>query len=103
MLPMQQIKDLVRESLITLNEEKKEDQKIPVCDDTVLLGSGTLLDSLDFIVLVTNIEERLHTLTGREIQLVADLPSSQEDNPFRTIGTLSRHIATIMQSEQSGD
>ncbi|MDA2933356.1 hypothetical protein MYX82_03325 [Acidobacteria bacterium AH-259-D05] len=103
MLSKQQVKDLVRESLIMLNEEKKEDQKIPVADDTALLGSGTLLDSVDFIVIVINIEERLQALTGHEIQLTADLRLLHEDSPSLTVAVLSEHIVTILQTEQSGD
>lgn len=99
MLSKQQVKDLVRDSLIALNVEKKDDQKIPVSDDTILLGRGTLLDSLDLVFVVTDIEERLHALTGQEIQLATDLQSFDEDHPFRTAATLSEHIATVLQSE----
>ena len=99
MLSKEQVKDLVRDSLITLNAEKEQSQKIPVSDDTVLLGSGALLDSLDFVLVVTNIEERLYALMGREIHLAADLQSFDEDHPFRTAATLSEHITTILQSE----
>ena len=100
MLSQQQVKDLIRDSLIALNDEKKDGHKIPISGDTVLLGSGTLLDSLDFVLVVTYIEERLHTLTGQEIQIGADLQEFNEDNPFRTTATLSDHIAAILQSEQ---
>ena len=99
MLSKQQAKDLVRDSIIAINEEKEEGQKIPVSDDTILLGSGTLLDSLNIVVLITDIEERLHALTGRELQITEDMMSFEGDNPFRTVATLSEHIATILQSE----
>lgn len=101
MLSAQQIEDLLRDSLISLNEEKPEGRKIPVSNDTVLLGGGTLLDSLDFVVIITDIEERLHALTGREIPLGADLQAFDEDNSFRTVATLGKHITIILQSEQS--
>ena len=97
MLTTQQVKDLVLDSIVAVNEEKQGGEKIPVSLDTVLLGSGSPLDSLDFILLVTNIEERLHSQTGREIELSPDLQSFEDYNPFRTVTTLCEHIATNLQ------
>lgn len=99
MLSTQQVKDLVLDSIVAVNEEKQGDDKIPVSPDTVLLGSGSLLDSLDFILLVTNLEERLHSHTGRDIELSSGLQSFNDQNPFRTVATLSEHIATNLQSD----
>ena len=43
MLSEQQAKQLVRDSLAAVNEEKKEGNQIPLGEDTVLLGSGSVL------------------------------------------------------------
>ena len=98
MLTKQQANEMVLESLVALNEEKEEGEKIPVSADTVLLGTGTGLDSLDLIFVITNIEDRLYDLGNREIQLAADAQSFEGDHPFRTVATLGEHIAAIMQS-----
>jgi acyl carrier protein len=98
MVSEQQIENVVLESLAKLNTEKQEGQKIPVSDETILLGSGTLLDSLDFIVIITDIEEQLNILTGREYPLTVDLQAFDEDNPFRTVATLRKHIGIILDS-----
>ena len=103
MLSMQQIRGIVNDSLNAINEEKAEGSKIPISDDTVLLGTGTLLDSLDFVLLVTNVEEGLQNLTGQEVAIGADLQSFEEENPFRTVATLSNHIETILQLGQSNE
>lgn len=98
MLTKQQANDLVLESLVALNEEKEDDEKIPVSTDTVLLGMGTGLDSLDLIFVITNIEDRLYDLAKREIQLATDAQAFEGDHPFRTVATLGEHIAAIMHS-----
>ena len=103
MLSKQQIENLVLKSLVTLNEEKQEGQKIPVSDETILLGTGALLDSLDFVLIVTDIEEQLHALTGRVIPLGTDVQAFQEGNPFRTVAMLRGHIETILDAGQSND
>ena len=99
MLTTQQVKDLVLESIVAVNEEKQGGEQIPVSPDTILLGTGSPLDSLDFILLVTNIEERFHSQTGREIELSSDLRSLDDGNPFRTVTTLCEHIATNLQPD----
>ena len=95
MLTIQQAKELVLQSLAALNEEKEAGEKIPVSVDTVLMGIGTPLDSLDLIFLITNIEDRLFAIADREIQLAADSQAFEGNHPFRTVTTLSEHIAAI--------
>jgi len=98
MLTTAQIKDLLRDSLVKLNEEKAEGQKIPISDETVLLGTGTLLDSLDFVVIVTDLEEQLHALTGQMIPLGTDMQAFDDNNPFRTVATLEEYIGMLLSS-----
>ena len=98
MLSKQQASDLVLESLVALNLEKDEGEKIPVSIDTVLLGTGTSLDSLDLIFVITNIEDRLYDLADREVQLAAEATVFEGDHAFRTVATLGEHIVAIMQS-----
>ena len=98
MLSKQQASDLVLESLVALNLEKEESEKIPVSIDTVLLGTGTSLDSLDLIFVITNIEDRLYDLADQEIQLAAETNVFDGDRPFRTVETLGDHIVTLMES-----
>lgn len=98
MLSTHDVSVLIQESIKGLNTEKEEGKKIPAADDTVLLGSGTLLDSLDFIMIVTDIEERLFASTGQTIQLAVDLDAPEDSNPFRNVGALSEHIAAMLTS-----
>lgn len=97
MLSKHDVSVLVQESIKGLNQEKEEGKKIPVANDTVLLGSGTLLDSLDFIVIITDIEERLYASTGQSIQLVVGLDAPEESNPFRNVESLSEHITAMLR------
>ena len=90
---------MILEILAALNEEKEEDEKFPVSKDTVLLGTGTPLDSLDLIYVITGLEDRLFSLTNREIQLVTEADDLEGDHPFRTVSTLGEHITSILTSE----
>ena len=99
MLSNQEVQDLVRASIVSVNEEKLGGEQIPTGEDTVLIGSGTVLDSLDFILLVTNIEERLYASTKRQYQLVQDMGAFDNNNPFRTVASLSDHIISVIGTE----
>lgn len=99
MLSIQESEDLVLEILTALNKEKEADEKFPVSKDTVLLGMGTPLDSLDLIYVITGLEDRIFSLTNREIQLVSEAEDLEGDHPFRTVSTLGEHITTILTAE----
>ena len=99
MLSKHDVSVLVQESIKGLNQEKEEGKEIPVANDTVLLGRGSLLDSLDFIVIITDVEERLYASTGQNLRLVVELDVPEEANPFRDVGTLSEHITAMLSPE----
>ena len=98
MLSEQQAKELVRDSLVAINEEKKGGDPIPIGEDTVLLGSGSVLDSLDFILVISNVEDRVFALTNKQLQLVSGIESFDGDHPFRTATTLAAHIMSILET-----
>lgn len=99
MLTKEEVQNIIRDSIIAINEEKQGGEQISVAEDTVLMGSGTVLDSLDFILLVTNIEERLYASTKQQIQLVDDMGAFDYNNPFRTAASLSDHIISVIGTE----
>ena len=99
MLTKEEVQNIIRDSIIAINEEKQGGEQISVAEDTVLMGSGTVLDSLDFILLVTNIEERLYASTKQQIQLVQDMGAFDNNNPFRTAASLSDHIISVIGTE----
>ena len=96
MLTQQQISEVVRDSLVAVNDEKPADDRFTVNEETVLLGSGSALDSLDFILVVSNVEDRLLSLTGKQYQLVSGMEAFDGDHPFRTASTLSAHIMSVL-------
>jgi len=101
MLNKSQILDLIKESLMAVNDEKKLGEKIPVSNDTILIGKGTLLDSLDFILLITNVEERVSIAANKDIHVSTDIEVFQEDNPFNTMETLVDHIFGILETAEA--
>jgi acyl carrier protein len=82
-----EVSDLIQQCLIALNAERAEDEQIA-------LGGESQLDSLSFVALVGDLEERLYDATGQDIVLVGELDSSG-DQPFRSVSTLTDRIVEM--------
>jgi len=90
---------LIQDSLNSLHKSGLIEQAIVIQDDTVLLGTGTVLDSLSFVTFITELEDRLSQASGTEIYLVLqDVNEFNTDNPYSTVGTLSRHLVNITKN-----
>jgi acyl carrier protein len=89
-----EVSDLIQQCLIALNAERAEDEQIAIGEDTPLLGGESQLDSLSFVALVGDLEERLYDATGQDIVLVGELDSSG-DQPFRSVSTLTDRIVEM--------
>ena len=88
------IESLVRSGTIEMQNK--------VENDTILLGKGSNFDSLGFITLVTELEDRLERLVGREIYLVLDeIDEFNIDNPSLSVAILSEYIETLSEKKSN--
>jgi acyl carrier protein len=63
-----------------------------ITEDSVLVGSEAILDSLGVVSLIVEIEQRLESLHGISVILANDKAMSQRNSPFRTVGVLTVHV-----------
>jgi acyl carrier protein len=61
-----------------------------------LVGHGSELDSMDFIALIVDIEQRISDKYDKSISITAEKAMSQTNSPFRTVDTLSDYILTLL-------
>ena len=61
---------LLRESVLSLRRSGIIEVDMDVEADTVLLGTGSSLDSMGFVTFVTDVEERLNRETGQDLYIV---------------------------------
>jgi acyl carrier protein len=95
-----EVLDVIQQCLVALNAERKEDEQIAIGEDTPLLGGESQLDSLAFVSLVSDLEERLHDATGQDIVLVGEL-DPDGGHPFRSVAALAdRIIEMVAESTQ---
>lgn len=70
-------------------------------DDTVLVGTDPVLDSLGVVQLIVEIEQRVEQGHNVSVTLANDKAMSQRNSPFRTVGVLADHVVTTAQEAAS--
>ena len=88
------IVDIIFQSIDELNKEN--DLEISKDVNTKLFGSESNLDSLGLINLITFIEEKIETATGKYITIADERAMSQESTPFKTVDTLTNYIEVLV-------
>ncbi len=64
--------------------------------DTTLFGPNGILRSMDLVVLIVDLEEKIESEYGISLILADDKAMSQQKSPFRTVSSLSRYICMLM-------
>jgi acyl carrier protein len=68
-------------------------------EQTVLVGSDAVLDSLGVVSLIVEVEQRLEGEHSISVTLANDKAMSARNSPFRTVGVLADHcLATALES-----
>jgi acyl carrier protein len=77
------------------------DRPIPAELDatTSLIGKQAVLDSLALVTLIVDLEQRIEEEYDVALTLADDRAMSQKHSPFRTVGSLSGYIETLLSEE----
>jgi hypothetical protein len=100
MLSQERALSLVQESMASLQRVGLIKQAVSVTGDTVLLGTGSPLDSIAFVTFITDVEERLDRETGQELYLIlTDIHEFNTDKAHLSADTLAHYMVELAQSE----
>ena len=83
-------------SIDSLNAQLPNEGHIEKSNNTALFGSGSKLDSLEFVNLVVAVEQNIEDEFDVTITLADERAMSQETSPFRTVGTLTDYIEMLL-------
>jgi acyl carrier protein len=88
--------EIIQASLDSLTRAGLVDKDIQAQDETVLLGPGSLLDSIAFVTFVTELEERISKEAGKELFLVLnDIHEYNPESAYLTAGTVAGYLAKL--------
>jgi len=93
--------DIVIESLNEVFAQAGTPAPENLNDQTVLVGSGAVLDSLGVVSLIVEVEQRLEGAYEISVTLANDKAMSQRNSPFRTVGVLTDHVIAMAEEAAS--
>ena len=90
--------DIVLESLKEVFLQGGTDAPATLSEETVLVGTDAVLDSLGVVQLIVEVEGRVESRHGISVTLANDKAMSARNSPFRTVGVLADHVvATALE------
>jgi len=100
-ISQQQVKELIFRALekIKTTEVVKED--FCISDDTILLGMKGVLDSISFVAFVTDLEEKIEDITGKEcIIKLQEIHDLNEGKDVLIVSDMTRLLAQVLQKNE---
>jgi len=83
---------LVYDAVQRVNEMRSPEEQVKEEPDTVLVGSGSGLDSLALTTLILGLEDLLRERTGKEISLIGGADFDTLTERFRTPAAIAELI-----------
>jgi len=89
---------LMQETFDSMQRSGMLEDAIIVNSDTVILGSGSSLDSLGFVTFISDLEERVSDKANQEHYLIlTDIHDFNTEQSFLSVGTLAQYVAKITE------
>ena len=87
---------LIQESFDSLTRSGTIESQVTIKEQTILLGSGALLDSIGFVTFVTDMEDRMEQKLGQECYLVLnEISEFNINNPSLSAGVLAEYLVQL--------
>ena len=87
---------VIYDAIDELNEDLEADEQIEKTENSVLFGSGSMLDSMSLVNLITAIEERIEYEKDVYLTLADENAMSMTDSPFRSVASLADYITHLL-------
>ena len=98
MLTSTEVEAVIYQAIAALNVEREPDDQIPESPETALFGVDAVLDSLQFVSLVTDVETSLNVDHGLDISLADDRAMSRPQSPYDSVATLRDYVMELTEA-----
>jgi acyl carrier protein len=92
----EEIKKIIFDTIDELKKIKIFDVKLVKDEETYLFGNKSSVNSLGFVNLIVDIEQKINDKYQSEITIMDENAMSIKNSPFRTIGTLIDYICQLI-------
>jgi len=93
------IRKAVYSAVDELNDQLPGGVRVEKSLDATLYGASGKLESLDFVTLIMEVEEKINAEFGTDITIADENLLSKERSPFSTLGTLIEYLHEILKAE----
>jgi len=95
----ERISKAVYSAVDDLNDQLPKGVQIDKSLDAPLYGASGKLESLDFVTLIMEVEEKINAEFGTDITIADDNLLSKEKSPFSTLRTLIEYLHELLNKE----
>jgi len=82
-----------------LNQQLPQGVSVEKSLDAPLYGSAGKLESLDFVTLIMEVEEKINAEFGTDITIADENLLSKQKSPFSTLRTLIEYLEEVLKQE----
>jgi len=86
------IREIVYGALEELNSYRSSETPLEILDSLVLFGSGSPLDSLDLVSVITDVEEKLNDELSINLSLTDDVALAAIPSPYDSVKSLITYV-----------
>lgn len=95
----ERISNAVYAAVDVVNEQLPKGAQIEKSLDAPLYGSSGKLESLDFVTLIMEVEEKINAEFGTDITIADENLLSKEKSPFSNLGTLIEYLQELLKEK----
>jgi acyl carrier protein len=95
----ERITKAVYEAVDELNAQLPGGVEIEKSLDAPLYGAAGKLESLDFVTLIMEVEEKINAEFATDITIADENLLSKEKSPFSSLGTLIEYLEELLKAE----
>ena len=99
----ERISKAVYAAVDVVNEQLPKGAQIDKALDAPLYGSSGNLESLDFVTLIMEVEEKINAEFGTDITIADENLLSKEKSPFSNLGTLIEYLQEILKDNAAAN
>lgn len=91
----------VYDAIDALNAQLPPGVSVEKSLDAPLYGATSKLESLDFVTLVMEVEEKINAEFGTDITIADEHLLSKQDSPFSSVRTLIEYLEELLKPQGS--
>ncbi len=84
-----------------LNKQLPKGVSVEKSLDAPLYGATGKLESLDFVTLIMEVEEKINAEFGTDITIADEHLLSKQNSPFSSVQTLIEYLEEVLKNERS--